>query len=44
MEPLIAGLMAWTIELMVAITMLSVMKLEEQKVIRRRKDDKRQIQ
>tara|TARA_R100000008_G_C3574239_1_gene164172 strand:- start:736 stop:849 length:114 start_codon:yes stop_codon:yes gene_type:complete len=37
MEAVLAGLMAWGIEVSIAILLLYVVKREEQKVIRRRR-------
>ncbi len=38
MKALMAGLMAWTIEISVALTAFALLKKEESKVIKRRKD------
>jgi hypothetical protein len=38
MEAIYAGILAWTIELTVAISILGILKREERKVIERRKN------
>jgi len=43
MQALYAGLMAWTIELAVAFTMLYVLKKEESKVLKRRTGSKSKL-
>jgi|TARA_R110002110_G_scaffold157856_1_gene354939 hypothetical protein len=43
MQALYAGLMAWTIELTVAFTILYILKKEESKVLKRRRDSKSEL-
>ena len=38
MEAIYAGILAWTIELTVAVSILGILKREERKVIERRKN------
>jgi hypothetical protein len=38
MEAIYAGILAWTIELTIAVSILGILKREERKVIERRKN------
>tara|TARA_Y100001938_G_C8098050_1_gene439494 strand:+ start:1011 stop:1133 length:123 start_codon:yes stop_codon:yes gene_type:complete len=38
MEAIYAGILAWTIELTIAVSILGILKKEERKVIERRKN------